>query len=117
MPQRPRHIPQRSCVVCRRKRPKPDLTRFVRDAGGRLRPDPAGRAPGRGAYLCQDPACWAAAAEGDGLARALRGALREADRALLREEAAARGAAPPAPQEAPRPAARARYPVSRKTTR
>jgi predicted RNA-binding protein YlxR (DUF448 family) len=40
------------CVGCREKRPKRELIRVVRDAGGNVRIDATGKASGRGAYLC-----------------------------------------------------------------
>ncbi len=58
MPDPVRQRPQRSCVACRSKREKRQLTRLVRDTDGSIHTDPEGRAEGRGAYLCDDPACW-----------------------------------------------------------
>lgn len=61
---RRKHIPQRTCVVCRRQFDKRRLTRIVRtpptsssDDGGVL-VDPTGKQSGRGAYLCDQAACW-----------------------------------------------------------
>jgi uncharacterized protein len=55
---RPRHVPLRRCVVCRRARPQAELLRFYRGADGRWRADETRRAGGRGAWLCADePAC------------------------------------------------------------
>ncbi|GGL80380.1 hypothetical protein GCM10010840_17830 [Deinococcus aerolatus] len=53
----PAHVPERSCVACRRKRPQAEFLRVTR-VGGRwdLR---AGHRVGRGAYVCADtPECW-----------------------------------------------------------
>ena len=61
----------RSCVACRSVKSKPELIRFVRLAGGKVSIDLRGRAPGRGAYLCRDPACWALARKRRALDRAL----------------------------------------------
>ncbi len=79
---RTRHRPQRSCVVCRRKQDKRSLTRIVKRSEGLLI-DPGGKAEGRGAYLCQQSACWEGAANGTALARALSVKLGEADRRRL----------------------------------
>ncbi|MDD9956765.1 MAG: YlxR family protein [Anaerolineaceae bacterium] len=79
---RPRHRPQRSCVVCRRKMDKRCLTRIVSRAQGLLI-DPGGKAEGRGAYLCRQSACWESAARGTALARSLSVKLGEADRQRL----------------------------------
>jgi len=54
--------PIRTCVVCRRRQEKSRLLRWVVDAG-RAMPDPRGRLPGRGHYVCRTAACV------DGLAR------------------------------------------------
>ncbi|MBB5232804.1 YlxR family protein [Deinococcus budaensis] len=53
-----RHVPERSCVACRAKRPQGEFVRVTRVEGGwRVLP---GQRTGRGAYVCADsPACWA----------------------------------------------------------
>lgn len=57
-PARPRHVPQRTCFVCREKRDKRRLTRLVRTVEGSVVVDPTGKKNGRGAYLCDNPSCW-----------------------------------------------------------
>ena len=66
--------PVRTCVGCRRAREQHDLLRIARTPDG-VRFDPDGRLPGRGAYLCPDPNCIAAARRrgASPLRRALRG--------------------------------------------
>ena len=49
--------PQRTCIGCRRKRPKVTLLRSVRGVDGRVQVDDGGRAEGRGAYVCPDSEC------------------------------------------------------------
>lgn len=49
------HTPVRTCVGCRRRRPKAELLRLVRRADGRVDADRV--AAGRGAYVCADPEC------------------------------------------------------------
>lgn len=49
--------PQRTCIGCRKVRPKGSLVRLVRGADGRVQADDSGRAEGRGAYVCPDPGC------------------------------------------------------------
>lgn len=91
---RPKHVPQRTCVACRRTDAKRTLIRLVRDADGRVHIDPTGKRNGRGAYLCNDPACWDQALRRHALERALRvGALHPDDTAAL--EAYARMLPPP----------------------
>lgn len=57
-PQRPRHVPQRTCIVCRQVRPKRELIRVVRTPAGHIELDPTGKKSGRGAYLCARRSCW-----------------------------------------------------------
>ncbi|HSV37410.1 MAG TPA: YlxR family protein [Nocardioidaceae bacterium] len=63
--------PVRTCVGCRERAPKKELLRVV--AGdGTLVPDPAGRAPGRGAHVHPTPECLALALRRRAFVRALR---------------------------------------------
>jgi predicted RNA-binding protein YlxR (DUF448 family) len=85
-------VPLRTCVACRRSKPKRELIRLV-FAGGTVRVDPSGSRHGRGAYLCGLARCTDAALRRDGAAirRALRvPAQREAtlDEGALRAELA-----------------------------
>jgi uncharacterized protein len=81
---RPKHVPQRTCVACRKAGAKRGLVRIVRDSEGRVAVDPSGKRAGRGAYLCHTPACWEQALKRRGLERALRvDALHPEDRAAL----------------------------------
>ena len=64
--------PVRTCVGCREEGGKRVLLRFVRDAEGRIVEDPTGRAPGRGAYLHDDPACRELAGKRRSLERSLK---------------------------------------------
>jgi len=83
---RPKHIPQRTCIACRRADAKRGLMRLVRDADGHVTLDPTGKRAGRGAYLCHDPACWDQALRRHGLERALRvETLLPEDRAALEQ--------------------------------
>ena len=66
-----RRVPQRTCVACRTERTQRELMRIVRTPGGEMMFDPTGRAHGRGAYLCADPACWQLAVRRSALERAL----------------------------------------------
>ena len=69
--------PTRTCIGCRRKAPKDELVRIVRAAGGRGRVDPAGRAPGRGAYVC-NVGCLSQAVRRRRVGRHLRAAVEAA---------------------------------------
>ena len=74
-------------MACRTERAKRDLVRVVRAAvSGEVSVDPRGKASGRGAYLCADPACLEAALAEGSLSRALASPLDEASRERLRRE-------------------------------
>ncbi|MCG6982561.1 MAG: YlxR family protein [Deltaproteobacteria bacterium] len=49
--------PQRTCVVCRSKRDKGELLRFVLDGTERVYLDKRQHHRGRGAYVCPRPEC------------------------------------------------------------
>lgn len=57
-PPRAKHKPQRTCVVCRQKRDKRNLLRLVRTAEDGVVVDLTGKRNGRGAYICDQSACW-----------------------------------------------------------
>jgi predicted RNA-binding protein YlxR (DUF448 family) len=77
--------PERSCVGCRGRAPKAELLRVAGTSVG-ARVDPAGTAPGRGAYIHRDPACVTAALRKGALARALRRGLAQEELARLRKD-------------------------------
>lgn len=52
-----KHIPERTCIACRRKRPQSELLRWHK-IQGTWQHDPTGRGAGRGVYLCPHPDCW-----------------------------------------------------------
>jgi len=76
----------RTCVACRREADKRELVRFVRHADGEVDVDTSGKAPGRGASVCADMACFEAAVARKRLAPALRASLSEEDVERLRHE-------------------------------
>ncbi len=80
-----KHIPQRTCVVCRETDAKRSLTRLVRTTGDGVQMDLSGKMNGRGAYLCNQQSCWQNAVESNVLEKALRTTLTPDDRQRLRE--------------------------------
>ncbi len=64
--------PLRMCVACQNMRAKRELMRVVAGPEGDIAFDPTGRAPGRGAYICQDRGCLAKAIKEKRLERALK---------------------------------------------
>ena len=65
-----KRIPMRQCVGCREMKPKKELIRVVKSPEGTISLDFRGKAPGRGAYLCPDPACLKRAMKAKALSRA-----------------------------------------------
>ena len=63
-------IPMRQCVGCREMKSKKELIRVVKSPEGAISLDFRGKAPGRGAYLCPDPACLKRAMKAKALSRA-----------------------------------------------
>ena len=90
---KPRKIPMRMCVGCRKMKEKKSLIRVVRSPEGEVSLDPVGKKPGRGAYVCRSADC---------LKRAIRQKQleRQLDVTLPPETAAALTAAMEAAQEA-----------------
>jgi predicted RNA-binding protein YlxR (DUF448 family) len=83
---RRKHVPLRTCIACRQKRPKQELLRVVRRPEGTIELDSRGKLSGRGAYLCRTPECWTAALERNMLARALRSQVSAEQEAELESE-------------------------------
>jgi len=81
---RPRHVPVRTCVVCRDKEFKRQFVRIVRTPEGSVEVDATGKKNGRGAYLCTRYVCWDRALSGTMLDRALRVDVVEGARLALR---------------------------------
>lgn len=52
-----KHIPLRTCVVCRSQKQKSELVRIVKSKDGNVFVDGSGRAEGRGAYVCKCESC------------------------------------------------------------
>ena len=78
---RVKHIPQRTCVGCRKVLPKRQLIRIVRSPDG-VQVDPTGKLAGRGAYLHDRRSCWERGLKG-ALAHALKVELTAEDRKRL----------------------------------
>ena len=81
-----RHIPQRSCIVCRAQRDKSELIRIVRGADGNIVCDASGKAAGRGAYICRDGSCIETALKKRALNRAFKAQIPDSVYLSLKEE-------------------------------
>ena len=71
----PKKIPMRQCLGCRELKPKKELIRVVRSPQGEVSLDFKGKLPGRGAYVCPNPACLAKARKSKALERAFSAPL------------------------------------------
>jgi uncharacterized protein len=69
-------------VVCRSTTAKRTLHRIVRSPAGTVAYDPTGKAAGRGAYLCGQPACLDRAVRRRSIQRALKVTDTAADAAV-----------------------------------
>ena len=87
-PRRAKHVPQRTCVACRNKYDKRQITRLVRttpndDGETSVVIDITGKRNGRGAYLCDNPTCWQNAIKRNMLNIALKTELTDAEKAMI----------------------------------
>ncbi|MBC7263169.1 MAG: YlxR family protein [Chloroflexi bacterium] len=85
---RKKHIPQRTCVECRKVLSKRELIRIVRTPEGDVRVDETGKVSGRGVYLCRARKCWTGALAKGRIGYALKIQLSPEQETTLREYAA-----------------------------
>ena len=81
-----KHIPTRTCIVCRQKDAKRGLTRLVRTPEARVVIDVTGKRPGRGAYICDRQRCWDTLLNSQLLDRALKATVSETEKKRIYEE-------------------------------
>ena len=67
-----KHIPERTCIGCRKKQAKAAMLRLVFRSPDAVLIDERQNLSGRGAYLCKSRACWQLAQKRRALARAFR---------------------------------------------
>lgn len=82
-----KHIPERTCIACRSKKPKWELVRVVRTPQGVVEIDGRGKKAGRGAYLCRERKCWDIGLKKRKLGHALNTDIGPAELAQLEEYA------------------------------
>ncbi|MFK7800802.1 MAG: RNase P modulator RnpM [Anaerolineae bacterium] len=83
-PRRQKHVPQRTCVVCKDKMDKRDLLRIVNNPEEGITIDLTGKKTGRGAYVCTKTVCWDKVVETSILNGALRTPIKSEDRVSLK---------------------------------
>ena len=79
----PKRVPIRTCCGCGRKSGKRDMVRIVRLPSGDVAVDTTGKTNGRGAYLCEDVACWEAGLARNRLERTLKTPIPPGQRTAL----------------------------------
>ncbi len=77
------HIPQRTCLACRKVRAKEELIRLVRGSDRGVEVDLSGKKAGRGAYLCATQECWKIGLRGGQLEHSLKVTLTRDNRERL----------------------------------
>jgi predicted RNA-binding protein YlxR (DUF448 family) len=82
-----RPVPQRTCVACRRVKPKRELVRLVSSPGGGVEIDATGKKEGRGTYLCPNRECWDKALKGNQLEHTLKSHLTQDNRERIIKQA------------------------------
>ena len=80
---RVKHIPQRTCMACRKTSSKQELVRLVRLSDGSVEVDTTGKRAGRGAYLCPILECWEIGLKSGRLEHALRTNIAQGNRDQL----------------------------------
>jgi predicted RNA-binding protein YlxR (DUF448 family) len=78
-----RHLPQRTCISCRKTVYKRELVRLVCVPGEGIEIDLTGKKSGRGAYLCPSLTCWENALNSGKLEYALRTSLKSDNKEQL----------------------------------
>ena len=84
-----KHIPLRTCIACREKRPKRELLRVVCTPEGSVDIDVQGKRAGRGAYVCPRVECLQVAVQAQRLSRALKCQVSSEEAAALEAQIAA----------------------------
>lgn len=80
--ERTKHVPQRTCIACRKVAGKRSLIRLARTESG-VEVDVTGKRAGRGMYLHPNQACWQSALRGGKVEAALRTRLTADNRKAL----------------------------------
>ena len=78
-----KHIPQRTCIACRKVKDKKELIRVVRVSDKIIEVDIKGKKAGRGAYLCKSLECWENGFKGGRLEHTFKASLAQENREAL----------------------------------
>jgi uncharacterized protein len=78
-----KHLPQRTCIACRKTGNKREFVRLVCISEGEVEVDLTGRKTGRGSYLCLNRKCWELALSTGRIEHALRTKLSAVNKEKL----------------------------------
>ncbi len=78
-----KHLPERTCIGCRKTNFKRELVRVVCIPEGDIEIDTTGKKSGRGAYLCPSWTCWENALNAGRLEYALRTRIKPENKEKL----------------------------------
>jgi uncharacterized protein len=78
-----KHVPQRTCIACRKTGSKREFIRLVCVPEGSVEVDLTGKKAGRGSYLCTNRKCWEQALNSGRIEAALRTRLTLENREIL----------------------------------
>ncbi len=81
-----KHVPVRSCIVCRRQADKSELLRIVKTDGEGFTIDPSGKKSGRGAYVCKSEQCFDGLIKKRALNRTFKTQVSEAEYNRIAEQ-------------------------------
>ena len=81
-----RKLPERKCIGCGERFPKPTLVRVVRSPEGAISIDLTGKSSGRGAYLCKRVECLRKAKKASRLEHSLECSIPDEVYAALEKE-------------------------------
>ena len=85
-PKNTKHLPLRTCLICRKVRYKQELIRLVKLSDGHIEIDMKGKIAGRGMYICRNPECWEKLSGNKGLDRIFQTKVTPDNRASLVEQ-------------------------------
>jgi predicted RNA-binding protein YlxR (DUF448 family) len=72
-----KHLPQRTCIACRKIQDKQAMIRIVNSRNGIIEADAGGKMSGRGAYLCKNIDCWEEGLKGNRLEHSLKTGINQ----------------------------------------
>jgi len=78
-----KHVPQRTCIACRKIQDKQAMIRIVISPDGSIKVDDSGKISGRGAYLCKDIGCWEEGLKGNRIEHSLRTRINQENKNSL----------------------------------